>query len=110
VLGPLIEVSGYVVTTVAVILGELSPVTFGLFLALAFCYGLILTLGAVALEDASANRFPGWSDLRRVLLFAIGENLGYRQVQHLWRLEAFWQLIRKAGWGTMERKGFTAQG
>jgi len=110
VLGPLIEVSGYVVTTVAVILGELSPVTFGLFLALAFCYGLILTLGAVALEDASANRFPGWSDLRRVLLFAIGENLGYRQVQHLWRLEGFWQLIRKAGWGTMERKGFTAQG
>ncbi len=26
---------------------------------------------------------------------------------HLWRLEGFWQLIRKGEWGAMERKGFS---
>jgi cellulose synthase/poly-beta-1,6-N-acetylglucosamine synthase-like glycosyltransferase len=110
VLGPLIELSGYLVTVAAVLLGAIAPATFFLFLALAFCYGLVLTLGAVALEDASASRFPGWNDLGRVLLCAVGENLGYRQLQHLWRIEGFWQLITKAEWGAMERKGFGAPG
>jgi cellulose synthase/poly-beta-1,6-N-acetylglucosamine synthase-like glycosyltransferase len=107
VLGPLIELSGYFVTVVALLFGVIAPTTFVLFLALAFFYGLVLTLGAVALEDASANRFPGWSDLTCVLLFTIGENLGYRQLQHLWRIEGFWQLIRKSDWGAMERKGLS---
>ena len=108
VLGPLLELSGYLVTIAAALLGVIALATFALFLAVAFSYGLVLTLGAVTLEDASANRFPGWSDLKRVLLFAIAENLGYRQIQHVWRVEGFWQLIRKAEWGAMERKGFTA--
>jgi cellulose synthase/poly-beta-1,6-N-acetylglucosamine synthase-like glycosyltransferase len=107
VLGPLIELSGYLVTIAALVFGVVALGTFVLFLALALLYGLVLTLGAVALEDASANRFPGWSDLRRVLLFAVAENLGYRQLQHVWRMEGFWQLFTKAEWGAMERKGHT---
>jgi hypothetical protein len=70
-------------------------------------YGLVLTLGSIALEDATSNRFPAWDDLRRVLLYALAENLGYRQLLHVWRLEGIWQLIRKAEWGTMERKGLS---
>lgn len=108
VLGPVIELTGYVVTIVAAALGILTAGTFLLFLALAVLYGLVLTLGAIALEESGANRFPGWDDLRRTLLFALAENLGYRQLQHLWRLEGFWQLARKAEWGTMERKGLAA--
>jgi cellulose synthase/poly-beta-1,6-N-acetylglucosamine synthase-like glycosyltransferase len=106
VLGPVIELAGYVVTIVAVLLGTLATGTFLLFLALAVLYGLILTLGAIAIEEAGANEFPGWDDLRRVLAYAVAENFGYRQVQHVWRLEGIWQLIRKAEWGAMERKGF----
>ncbi len=71
-------------------------------------YGLVLTLGAIALEDATANPYPAWEDLGRVLLFALAENLGYRQLMHLWRLEGFWQLVRKGEWGAMERKGLSA--
>ena len=110
VLGPVIELTGYVVTIVSVALGRLAAGTFLLFLALAVLYGLILTLGSLALEEAAAGRFPGWDDLRRTLFFAVAENLGYRQLQHVWRLEGFWQLIRKAEWGAMERKGFAAAG
>jgi cellulose synthase/poly-beta-1,6-N-acetylglucosamine synthase-like glycosyltransferase len=106
VFGPVIELTGYVVTLVAVILGILSTATFLLFLALAVLYGLILTLGAIAIEEAGANEFPGWDDLRRVLAYAVAENFGYRQVQHVWRLEGIWQLIRGSGWGAMEHKGF----
>ncbi|HUY48695.1 MAG TPA: hypothetical protein VMV92_23755 [Streptosporangiaceae bacterium] len=49
-------------TAVAFLLGMLAPVTFALFLALAVLYGLFLTVGAVALEDATFQRFRGWDD------------------------------------------------
>jgi hypothetical protein len=107
ILGPLVELSGYLVTAVAVALGVLSPITFVFFLVLAILYGLVLTFGAIALEDATSHRFPGWDDLRRVLLYAVAENLGYRQLLDVWRIEGFWQYFRKEPWGAMERKGLS---
>ena len=106
-IGPIIELSGYLTTAVAFLLGLLAPTTFALFLALAILYGLFLSVGAVALEDATFQRFRGWDDLGRVLLFAACESFGYRQLMHLWRLGGVWQLIRKAEWGAMDRKGFS---
>jgi cellulose synthase/poly-beta-1,6-N-acetylglucosamine synthase-like glycosyltransferase len=108
VLGPVIEMTGYVVSITALALGLIGPVTFALFLAVSVLYGLFITLGAVTLEDSTANRFPAWEDLRRVLLYAVGENCGYRQMLHVWRIEAFAQVFRKPEWGAMERKGFSA--
>lgn len=109
VLGPLIELSGYVVSLAAFLFGKISLVTFALFLTVSVLYGLFLTLSAITLEDATPNRHPAWSDLGRMMLYALGENLGYRQVMHVWRTEGFWQLIRKAEWGAMERKGLSGQ-
>jgi len=108
VIGPLIELSGYVISVAALLAGQLALGTFARFLVLSVLYGLVLTLGAIALEDATANPYPAWEDLGRVLLFALAENLGYRQLMHLWRLEGFWQLVRKGEWGAMERKGLSA--
>jgi cellulose synthase/poly-beta-1,6-N-acetylglucosamine synthase-like glycosyltransferase len=105
VLGPVIELSGYGVAIAFLLLGVISLTVFLLLMALAVGYGLVLTLGAAALEDATANRHPAWSDLRRIMLYVVGENLGYRQLLHVWRIEAFWQLIRGGEWGAMERKG-----
>jgi cellulose synthase/poly-beta-1,6-N-acetylglucosamine synthase-like glycosyltransferase len=107
VVGPILELSGYVVTVAGLVLGFLAPAAFLLFLALAILYGLILTLGAAVLEDATANRHPAWSHLRRILLYAVGESFGYRQLGHLWRTEGLWQLVRKSEWGAMERKGLS---
>jgi hypothetical protein len=41
------------------------------------------------------------------LRYAVGENFGYRQLGHVWRIEGLWQLVRKAEWGAMERKGLS---
>jgi cellulose synthase/poly-beta-1,6-N-acetylglucosamine synthase-like glycosyltransferase len=105
VLGPLLELAGYAVSVVAVATGTISASAFALFLGLAFLYGLTLSFGAVALEDAGFGRHSGWDDLRRLLAYAVAENLGYRQLTHLWKLEGFWRLLRGGGWGAMERKG-----
>ena len=95
------------VTLISFLLGLISLQAFLLFLALAVLYGLILTLGAAVLEDATTNRHPSWADLRRILCYAVGENFGYRQLGHLWRIEGLWQLVRKSEWGAMERKGLS---
>lgn len=105
VLGPLIELSGYAVVGVGATLGHIDQRTLLLFLAVSVLFGLFLSLGAIALEDLGFGRHPGWDDLGRVVLFALLENLGYRQLNHIWRLEGFWQLVRGGEWGAMERKG-----
>lgn len=106
-LGPAIELSGYAVAVVALLTGSLGGDAFLLFLAISVLYGLILSFGAIAIEDASFGRHPGWDQLGRIMLFATLENAGYRQLCHLWRLEGFWQLFRKGDWGAMERSGFS---
>ena len=107
VLGPLLELAGYAVAAIAWAAGAVSLRLFLLFLALSLGYGLLLSLGAIALEDAAFGRHPGWDDLGRILLFALLENAGYRQVTHLWKLEGSWQLLRKGDWGAMERTGLS---
>ncbi len=109
VLGPVIELAGYAVSVVAWLTGVISLGAFVAFLALALLYGLVLSLGAVVLEDASFGRHPSWRDLGRIIGYSVAENLGYRQLTHLWKLEAFWRLWRGGGWGTMERKGLSRE-
>jgi cellulose synthase/poly-beta-1,6-N-acetylglucosamine synthase-like glycosyltransferase len=104
-LGPVIELSGYAVAIVAFATGAVNAPIFFLFLAISVLYGLILSFGAIALEDARFGRHHGWDQLGRVMLFAVLENFGYRQLGHLWRVEGFWDLVRRGEWGAMERKG-----
>ena len=110
VIGPILELSGFVVVLVGLLLGLIAPAVFVLFLALALLYGLILTLEAAVLEEATFNPHPAWSSLWRILLYTVGESFGYRQLGHLWRTEGLWQLVRKSDWGVMERKGLSKPG
>ncbi len=44
-----------------------------------------------------------------VLLWALLENMGYRQLTVLWRLRGLIKfLLGRSDWGTMERRGFEA--
>ncbi|MHB1595010.1 MAG: glycosyltransferase family 2 protein [Streptosporangiaceae bacterium] len=108
VLGPVIELSGYLVTAAAFLVGTLSAATFVLFVAVSVLYGLILTIGAIALEDASPSMYPAWAQLRRLWWYAVIENFGYRQLMQIWRLGGIWQLIRKTRWEPLERRGLSA--
>jgi cellulose synthase/poly-beta-1,6-N-acetylglucosamine synthase-like glycosyltransferase len=107
VIGPVVELGGYAISVLAFVLGFISLEAFIGFLVLAFLYGLLLSFGSVVLEDAAFGRHPGWRDLGRVLLYGVAENLGYRQLTHLWKVEAFYTLWRGGGWGAMERKGLS---
>ena len=78
-----------------------------LFYLTAYGLGTALTAFTLLLEDISFHRYDTFRD--RVLLFvwALLENLGYRQLTVYWRLRGLWKFMRgRKDWGAMERKGF----
>jgi cellulose synthase/poly-beta-1,6-N-acetylglucosamine synthase-like glycosyltransferase len=105
-LGPLIEVAGYTAVITSAALGTLSPVFFAAFFTVALLTGIFLSGSALALEELSFRRYQGETDGIRIVLAALAENLGYRQLVMVWRALAFVDLARRRrGWGEMRRRG-----
>jgi len=109
VIGPLAELISYLLLPVLWALGALSPSYVYALLAVTFGYGIVLSVGALALEEAELRRFPDARSLLMLLGVAVVENFGYRQLNGFWRLRGWWQFLTGAkGWGSMTRKGFAA--
>ena len=76
---PVMELAGYVLLVLALIRGGTSHPFVPLFLLAVPGYAVLLSLWAVAFEWASAGTLRGWREVARLGLFAIAEQLGYRQ-------------------------------
>ena len=105
--GPLIEVAGYVFMTAMFLIGQISGLAFGAFLALAFSLGFLLSVSALLLEEYAFHLYPRFSQMGMLICVAIAENLGYRQLVTYWRLIGLTRWLRgaRSTWGTMTRKG-----
>jgi cellulose synthase/poly-beta-1,6-N-acetylglucosamine synthase-like glycosyltransferase len=107
VVGPLVEVLGYVLIPLLWGLGLLALPWLLAFLAVTFTFGIFVSAATLVLEEIQLRRFPRSHELATLALVAVLENVGYRQLCNLWRLQGWWQFLRKQqGWGTMTRKGF----
>lgn len=107
VLGPPIELLGYLLIPLFWGLGILSLDYFMAFIALTFIFGIFISLGSLILEEIEIRRYPNTSSLLILTLVAVVENFGYRQINNIWRIMGFWQFLRKTkGWGKMQRAGF----
>ena len=105
-LSPLVELSGYLLLPVMWALGLLSPAGAWIFFVLAIMYMVLVSALAVLLEDIAFRRYPSVLDLGRLLIGAVLENFGFRQLTVWWRVRAFWEYLRgDLSWGAMERKG-----
>ncbi len=106
-IGPLIELSGYVVVALAIAFGVIDWEFAYLFFLISIVYGSIISVAAVALEELSFRRYPKVSDLLLLSAFGVLENIGYRQLATIWRLKGTIDYFRgKGGWGAMKRKRF----
>lgn len=105
-LGPVVELAGYVVMPVSYALGLLNTSYMIVFFLLAFLLGMLLSVLAVLLEDLVFRRHARARDLALLVAVAVVENLGYRQLTVWWRVRAFWDYWRgNTTWGQMERRG-----
>lgn len=107
-LGPIIEVLGYISVVALALMGRLSPGFAIAFLLIAFVYGSIISVFAIALEELTFRRYQRLSDLVWLMVTAVFENIGYRQLVTFWRLRGTLRRVfsGKSRWGNMERKGF----
>ena len=105
-LGPAIELFGTALTIIAYALGYISGTTFIAFLMLAFLVGIVLSIAALTLEEFNFQRHPRTQDIVRLVFYAVIENVGYRQINDVWRVIALSDLARKKqGWGAQNRRG-----
>lgn len=107
-LGPLLELLGLVAIVATVVFGLASTELVILVALLSVTYGFVLSILAILMEERAFRRYPGWRCLARLLLAAVVENLGYRQLMMLVRIRALLTAHRSSGrWGEMPRVGFS---
>jgi len=110
-LGPLIELPGYLFFFGAILLGRISFIFALSFLTVAFVFGTTLSIATVGLEELTFRRYTRFRDLLKLFGLAVIENFGYRQLTTFWRIRGMLGALRgkRRGWGKMERRGFTRQ-
>ncbi|HEY6952468.1 MAG TPA: glycosyltransferase [Bacteroidota bacterium] len=108
-LGPVIEMIGYIFVVFSYFFGVVNIQILVLFFIVAIVYGMLFSVGAVLLEEISFHRYPRARDLFKLIIFAVLENFGYRQLTVLWRIKGLVDFFRGVkSWGTMQRAGFAA--
>ncbi|MBV8207455.1 MAG: glycosyltransferase family 2 protein [Acidobacteria bacterium] len=106
----LIEIVGSVVEAFGtLVLIPLSLLVLGtswkiflLFFALAVAYGTLLSMASVVMEEITLRRYPRLKDAMILMLFAVLENIGYRQVVTVYRAWGVLQSVRLRRHGQWE--------
>jgi cellulose synthase/poly-beta-1,6-N-acetylglucosamine synthase-like glycosyltransferase len=101
---PIVEFAGWIVVPTAFFLGALNTVTLLWLLVVAYGMGLMNSLIALLLDEYYGY-FNSPSDTSRLIVLALIENLGLRQLTLLWRIRALVGGRAVESWGNMERRG-----
>lgn len=104
--GPILEVTGFIIVSYAFFLGLVPNDFFVIFLLLAVGLGILVSVISLLLEEVSFRTSNNAFELFLLFLVAIIENLGYRQLNALWRLSGIIQWMTKSErkWGDMTRQ------
>jgi cellulose synthase/poly-beta-1,6-N-acetylglucosamine synthase-like glycosyltransferase len=107
VMGPIVELVGYIIIPIAFFMGFLSPLYFWAFLFLSVTSGAFLSISAVFLEELSFGLYRSWGDFALMIGIGVLENFTYRILTLFFRLGAMVDIILgRGGWGKQERTGF----
>jgi cellulose synthase/poly-beta-1,6-N-acetylglucosamine synthase-like glycosyltransferase len=106
--GPLLEISGLVITGLAALFGVLDWWFFYAVLLASVLFGTAVTLVAVLLSDLATGRYMSGRDLALLIAVVLLENAGYRQIVSWWGCVGTAQVLtgKGGGWGVMKRRSF----
>ena len=106
VFGPFIEITGYVVFIISSFLGIITLNFAVAFFTAVFLYGVVLSTLSVCLEELSFKKYTKVKHLIIIMVAALLENFGYRQMTAFWRFKGFIEYyMGKRDWGKMEKEG-----
>jgi len=105
-IGPLIEVQGYIMVVLAFILGILSLEIALLLFVASVMLGVLVSIISLIIGETE-NNYYSYKDILRLLGIAVIENFGPRQLFSFWRVAGFFNMFSKGhSWGEQKRKGF----
>lgn len=89
----LIELLGYVYILTGLFLGVIILKNILILLALVWGFTVLFTLFCLFVEEFSFSEYPKPRSIFLLFLYSFLENLGYRQLTLLWRLNGFFKFI-----------------
>jgi cellulose synthase/poly-beta-1,6-N-acetylglucosamine synthase-like glycosyltransferase len=117
--GAPLEFFGYLVLPILYALDLMSTKFLLLFFLVSVAYGTLVSVSALVTSawseggglthcaESALLRYRSPRQLAVLLLYAVIENLGYRQLTLWWRIRGFWAYCRsEKGWEKFERVGF----
>jgi cellulose synthase/poly-beta-1,6-N-acetylglucosamine synthase-like glycosyltransferase len=103
-MGPMFELVGYIMVITGVALNLVDFRFLYLFLAVAVLYGVIVSLIAIFIEGVAYGHYPRLPALLKLCVYAVLDNVGYRQVNTWWRTKAYvTYYTRRRKWGESKR-------
>jgi cellulose synthase/poly-beta-1,6-N-acetylglucosamine synthase-like glycosyltransferase len=106
--GPIVEIAGYILIPLSYITGLLNINIFILYLAASILYGVLLSIGAILLEQYTFSKYPSLSQLFKLTMYGIIENFGYRQLTVFYRVEGIFKFRKQRHtWGKIKRQSFS---
>ncbi len=110
-LGAAVEFMGYLLIPLGIFLGMVPPGLLLMFILLGIIYGGFLSVGAVLLEELTYRRYPRFGDLLTLLVFAMFENIGYRQLVLYYRFQGVLKFLAGSRhWEKVAHIGAPAEG
>lgn len=110
-LGPLFELAGLMILIAGISTGAIGPLNIELFLLVAYGYSVMLQMVALTADELGYSPYRSSRDRGLLILWAVVENLGYRQLTTWWRLRGMTRFLRgRSEWGARTRRGFGTDG
>jgi hypothetical protein len=104
-LSPVVECLGWVYFAAGFFTGYLDWELAIAFLVVNFGFGSLLSVTSLLLDEISNHTYPRQRQIFVLLVAAVVENVGFRQLTACWRLVGLvqWLTGAKARWGVMTR-------
>jgi len=107
--GSVVETLGLIIVPLSFLIGAMPLSLFLLIMFLAVGYGTLLSVVSVLLAEATIRRYPKYSEMLLLVLYAFLENFGYRQAVSAVRAQGVFQfLVGKRRWEVVTHKGVEA--
>jgi cellulose synthase/poly-beta-1,6-N-acetylglucosamine synthase-like glycosyltransferase len=103
VLGPVLELLGYISIPILYAAGLLNTKFVLLFITVAILWGISINVATIFLDTYNYRRYRKDSDILRLCFVSVIEFLGYRQLTLLERVRACFS-FRETKWGTQKRQ------
>jgi cellulose synthase/poly-beta-1,6-N-acetylglucosamine synthase-like glycosyltransferase len=106
-LEPFIETLGFVSILLSFMIGAADTPLLLQVLLLGYGFSVLVSIGAVTLEEVTYRRYPSLRDTALLIVFSFLEYFPYHQLQLWWRLKGTWQFVTGTGkWHSIKRTAF----